>query len=279
MKQIDIHSLDELNYTISATLLHDGIQNAIITTELDTLLADLAIYMMDIGIPTATFHIGDTQLRVGNSQILDADRITIGIYVDGASIEVAGQDTYDYLVYVSDPQQRTIEQLKTTAADFDLDSVPDHLKNEQIRDMFLRTFSLAQKEIDIISPWMNTRVVNPAFIGLMEEALQRGVKIRIQYGLNPGTDAYSWNRSHNSDLIADDLKEQFAPYGDAFRIERKNLHYKLVLCDNLYKLEGSYNYLSFDGDYSNPDQRGEGSPFGRDVAEIERLRKEYFGDD
>jgi hypothetical protein len=60
-------------------------------------------------------------------------------------------------------------------------------------------------------------------------------------------------------------------------IVRDNIHYKLVLCDDLFKLEGGYNYLSFVGDYENEDTRKEGSPYGTQVEEIRYLRKEYFG--
>ena len=60
-------------------------------------------------------------------------------------------------------------------------------------------------------------------------------------------------------------------------ITRDNIHYKLVLCDEKFKLEGGYNYLSFVGDYENKSTRKEGSPFGTQVDEIRFLRKEYFG--
>ena len=83
-------------------------------------------------------------------------------------------------------------------------------------------------------------------------------------------------RSRRSDQVADLLRRRFADKGNQLQIRRDNIHYKLVLCDEKYKLEGGYNYLSFVGNYSEVDLRREGSPFGRDNQEIKHLRKLYF---
>lgn len=158
----------------------------------------------------------------------------------------------------------------------DLDKVPIHLKNSQIRKMFLYAFKVAETEIDIISPWMNAGVIDDQFLSLMDNAFSRGVKIKIIYGLKPNSNDYNLSRSRRSDQMAEMMKTRFADKGDLFSIKRDNIHYKLVLCDEKYKLEGGFNYLSFVGNYDDPDTRHEGSPFGRDVEEIRFLREEYF---
>ena len=151
------------------------------------------------------------------------------------------------------------------------------MKNEQIRKVFLKSFIVAEKEIDIISPWMNFGVVNEKFVELMEKSLKRGVIIKILYGLKPNSSEYNISRSNRSDQVARYLKEYFKKFENQLFIQRDNIHYKLVLCDEKFKLEGGYNYLSFMGDYENSDTRREGSPFGTNIDEIRFLRKEYFG--
>ena len=158
----------------------------------------------------------------------------------------------------------------------DLDTVPLHLQNQEIRKMFLYAFNVAEKEIDIISPWMNRAVVNEDFLNRMSKAMERGVCIKIIYGLEPDSNEYNMMRSRRSDQVADLLRRRFADKGNQLQIRRDNIHYKLVLCDEKYKLEGGYNYLSFVGNYSEVDLRREGSPFGRDNQEIKHLRKLYF---
>ena len=111
----------------------------------------------------------------------------------------------------------------------------------------------------------------------MEDSLSRGVRICIIYGLNPDSSEYNLSRSNRSDQVAKYLRDRFSKYGEMLSIVRDNIHYKLVLCDDLFKLEGGYNYLSFVGDYANEDTRKEGSPYGTQVEEIRYLRKEYFG--
>lgn len=157
----------------------------------------------------------------------------------------------------------------------DWHNYPSHLVNEQINEAFMMAFSVAEKEIDIISPWISENVVNEEFLEIMERTLARGVHIYIRYGIQGGNTKFNTNREEKSKKIAKLMKERFLSYGTAFRIVEDNIHYKLVLCDDKFMLEGSYNYLSFKGDYKNGDRK-EGSPFITDKAEINKQRRRYF---
>lgn len=150
-----------------------------------------------------------------------------------------------------------------------------HLKNEQIRKRFLQAFRIAKEEIDIISPWITTGVVSPDFKKYMKESLERGVKIKILYGLNSNEGDY---REAKSNQVVAELEREFVEYKNngSLVIKRDNIHYKLVLCDEEFKLEGSYNFLSFQGTYTGKDRRREGVHQGRNAEEIRYLREEYF---
>lgn len=277
METIEIKSINELNYSICAWVLRRRARNVLIHCLSNKIIESLEIYMTEIGIPWCVKGLEDAGIRISQdySDINSDDHhIIIADSIDDISTINKMGNVVVFLL--RDITQEEIDSLARTPDTFDINAVPIHLQNDEIRRMFLRSFIIVQDELDIISPWMNFRVVNDSLINLMELALRRGAKIRIIYGLRPSADGYDQARSDRSDMVAARLKEKFARYGDAFRVTRDNIHYKLVLCDEKFKLEGGYNYLSFTGDYSDPETRREGSPFGRDVTEIRFLRKEYF---
>ena len=275
MKSIEIKRIDELGYCISEYILRNRLYNASITCSSSIVLEIIMIYMTEIGIPWELEH-DNQRIHINKKHDDKLHRILIALNTPGSCKE---NDAYDALFFLRDSLQGRMDELVIDPDSFDIESVPLHLQNEEIRKMFLKTFMIAESEIDIISPWMNFSVVNDALINLMRQALQRGVAIKIINGLLPESDEYNQVRSERSDQVAARLKEVFSGFGRSFQISRDNIHYKLVLCDEKYKLEGGYNYLSFTGDYTDPETRREGSPFGRDVDEIRFLRKEYFGND
>ena len=174
----------------------------------------------------------------------------------------------DFLKLKFEQQEETIDK--------NYDRFPIHIKDADIKKAFMMVFDVAEEEIDIVSPWMNRYAVNDVLIEKMEKALNRGVKIRICYGIESDHDSFNQARSERSDEVADFLRERFLDAGLNFRIRRDNIHYKAVICDEKFYLEGSYNYLSFDGDYDMECQRKEGTPFGRDTLYLRTLRQEYF---
>lgn len=148
----------------------------------------------------------------------------------------------------------------------------NHIVNREIRIMFLDTFLTAKDEIDIISPWISDTVVDSQLISVMEDCLKREVKIKILYGIGDASDV----RNIKSDEIAQILKDKFVIYGDLFKIKKSNIHYKLLICDLRYALTGSYNFLSFRGEYDGVDDRQEGADIITNRSEIRNKRIVYF---
>lgn len=147
-----------------------------------------------------------------------------------------------------------------------------YLENEEIREQFLNTFTIAEDEINIISPWMNENVIDNKLVALIANALERGVVIKIIYGIGNKDD----NRSKRSDNIAYKLKRRFNHYGDRVLIKKSNTHIKMLLCDNKYMMMGSYNFLSFRGDYQGDDLRKETVKYQVDSVTIAQERLKYF---
>lgn len=147
-----------------------------------------------------------------------------------------------------------------------------HIVNKEIREKFIDTFRIAEEEIDIISPWMSESVVDSDFIRIMDDCLQKNVKIRILYGIGDDSDY----RNRMSDEIRDKLVKRFQKYGDLFKIRKSNIHYKLLICDFKYLITGSFNFLSFRGEYDGIDDRLEGADIIKTKSEISIRRNKYF---
>ena len=271
---LNANSSKELFYGICSFLMRNGITQGYVYSKSSELLDALGDYMSDIKIPWSYYTDATKKGYVFVDSDVPKEEKNNGVIID------LNDDSHINVIQGRDRVFRiVVHDRNAIYKDLHVreEQVPLHLKNEQIRKMFLKSFVLAQKEIDIISPWMNFGVVNDHFVELMEDALARGVRICIIYGLNPDSSEYNLSRSNRSDQVAKYLRDRFSKYGEMLSIVRDNIHYKLVLCDDLFKLEGGYNYLSFVGDYENEDTRKEGSPYGTQVEEIRYLRKEYFG--
>lgn len=152
-----------------------------------------------------------------------------------------------------------------------------HLKNEEIREKFIYAIENTLYELNIASPWMNDYVVNENLIIKMENCLKRGATIKIVYGIGDYSNrSESCDRDYRSDKVANKLKNRFSCYNDKFKIRKVNSHHKLLICDEHFFLEGSYNFLSFSGEYNKYDVRSEGATYNTDLKIIRDLRKIYF---
>lgn len=158
-----------------------------------------------------------------------------------------------------------------------------HLQNREIRDKFIQAFSDAKYELNIASPWMNNYVVNDKLINKMEKFLLRGGIIKIIYGIEENNSFSNFKRdrnskNENSHRIAEKLNEKFKCYNDSFKIKKVNSHNKLLICDESYYIETSFNLLSFSGEYdeNSNDTRDEGATYSTNIEVIKDLRNRYF---
>ncbi|NLN18721.1 MAG: DUF697 domain-containing protein [Firmicutes bacterium] len=161
----------------------------------------------------------------------------------------------------------------------------DEMKNEpvansEIQDRVFAAFEEAKYEIDIMSPWANFRVAS-GLRSHMERALHRGVTIKILYGLHEKSDRARERLNRTTEVI-ETMRIWFRPYGDRFRArdiaQTRNpsgTHVKLLICDESYYLLGSYNFLSFDGDYQDGG-REEIVELSRNVELLRHYRRLYF---
>ncbi|MCF8567362.1 phospholipase D-like domain-containing protein [Alicyclobacillus tolerans] len=122
------------------------------------------------------------------------------------------------------------------------------LRGRQIREAFLTTFKDAKHRILIISPWMTDQVVDDELINLFKATAKRGVTIHIGWGI-------AKIKKQEDRLPSDDLLLKLAKIKNAeghqavFVHWIGNHHNKEIVVDDKYLLLGSYNWLSYRGDY------------------------------
>lgn len=148
------------------------------------------------------------------------------------------------------------------------------LKNHEIREIFLAALKEAKEEINIISPWITKKVVDADFIRMLEEALKRGVRIKILYGISDPS-SRQYGKPDETVPLAASLVKKFSRYGDLFKMKYGQTHQKLLICDNRYFVDGSFNFLSFKGEFVDG-TRSEGATYSEDLVLIQHKRSAYF---
>ena len=149
------------------------------------------------------------------------------------------------------------------------------LRNEEIRNRLIETINNARYEIDIMSPWMNRYVVDDDFISKLQRAIKRGVTVKIRYGIG-GKYFNEKDRARNerTESVASILRSRLR--SDKLKLIQGNEHSKLFICDDDYYVLTSFNPLSFGGDYSKADQRGEIGELSHDKSNLNTYRKLFF---
>jgi len=182
---------------------------------------------------------------------------------------------YNTLILPQNEQiKKTVE--KDKAKKFKFPAEKRILKDQEIREMFVQALKYAENEIDIVSPWVNRTAVNDEIMGLMKEALERGVLIKIVYGISASKKEKPYDRTIKSDETIEYMQEQFASFGELFRVNKQNTHFKLLICDKTFYVTGSFNFLSFDGNYEKNDTREEGCEYNTDKDTLTDYIKDNF---
>lgn len=128
----------------------------------------------------------------------------------------------------------------------------------------------AQKEIYIQSPWIRYEILN-IYKDKIDEALKRGVKIIIKYGLKPQ------NRFDKAGI--DDKSQEYFNGLDKklFKLKQGNDHSKILICDDEFMIVGSFNWLSFGGEKDRDgDTRGETSTINKNKSEIAKTKEKFI---
>ncbi len=149
----------------------------------------------------------------------------------------------------------------------------EFLQTEQHRAVLEQALCEAQKEIIIISPWMNRRACNDSFCQLVARALERGVRIRIGYGMGRERDTAEAERNLFHVRAVQNALRRYIPEASKHLLEIKETsgtHQKILICDRTFAVTGSFNWLSYVGERDEGYRNELGTLFRR-VNEIADL--------
>jgi hypothetical protein len=113
--------------------------------------------------------------------------------------------------------------------------------------LFSDTLKNVQSRLVILSAFLSTDAVDSIFLSQLENALKRGVKVWIGYGMGKhGNRQQERESSANWSRAETELQNLRKRYKDAFELrDFGDTHEKILLCDNEFVVTGSYNWLSF----------------------------------
>ena len=124
------------------------------------------------------------------------------------------------------------------------------IKTEEHRDLLFHAIGKASSELTLVSAWINTRAFDEELCNLLVDAIERGVFVRIAWGLGAGgrsREAYRNRRKGNEAL---ELLKKRVPREQqtSLVIKLAETHEKFIICDERFCSWGSFNWLSYRGE-------------------------------
>ncbi|UTE74414.1 hypothetical protein M1I95_08160 [Rossellomorea marisflavi] len=153
-----------------------------------------------------------------------------------------------------------------------------HIVNHEIKDMLHHALDNSEEEVCIISPWLGKWILlgGNELMNRFSSLLKRGVRLKIAYGISNHSYQKQDDRNANTEKVAEELQRKFRKHGDLFQLRKVNTHHKLLICDNSYYVQGSYNLLSNKGKFEDPTMWHEGAEYSEDPIMINKLKEIYF---
>jgi len=122
------------------------------------------------------------------------------------------------------------------------------LRSAEIRPFFLKMIREAKKKMLLISPWISDTVVDESLIKSFRQAVQKGCTILIGWGFNVRLE--DEERKPSTELLETLSKIRDDSGLPAIHVQwLGHTHNKEIVVDNRSHLLGSFNWLSYRGDY------------------------------
>lgn len=116
------------------------------------------------------------------------------------------------------------------------------------RQLLIDALTMAKVEIIIISPWIRKDATDQDVIRLIKKAVQRGVMVSIGYGM-PLRSRETKEKYLDKTVAKEFEKIQKGVNGEKLRVKWfGNTHEKILVCDRIFCVLTSFNWLSYRGD-------------------------------
>ena len=158
---------------------------------------------------------------------------------------------HDALDKQSKAEGRRVLRLKKSPKPIDLLEKPTIVRALHVYEhapLLARALKESKERLLIISPWIRADVVNSTFVDLLTGCIDRGVSVKIAFGLGRVD-----RGERDKDAAARSALEGLARTFKNFELIRKgNTHAKVLLVDDEFCVTTSFNWLSFRGDPNQP---------------------------
>lgn len=112
-------------------------------------------------------------------------------------------------------------------------------------EVFDEALRSATTRLVIVSAFISTAVIDRKFISTVSDALDRGVRLWIQYGMGDGDHKEERREWKEAEKALKDLKKKYP--GQVLIDARGGTHEKILICDDRFVAVGSFNWLSYPG--------------------------------
>lgn len=145
------------------------------------------------------------------------------------------------------------------------------IETQDHKKYFIHILKSAKEAVYIQSPWIRKKILD-CYIDYIKETLKRNVTVYIKYGMKPRNRNDKVGIDEDAKKVLDDLSKE---YNDKLKIIKDDDHSKILICDEDYMIMGSFNWLSFGGEFNNTGEiRGETSNVNKNKKSIlEQIKK------
>ena len=136
------------------------------------------------------------------------------------------------------------------------------LKTEEHRPLLLEAIDNAESELTLVSAFVSSEAFDTEIRRKLRQAMTRGVRVRIAWGLGTaGRGAEATRKRTRGENALAPLRQSVSNSSlkDQLIIKRAETHQKFIICDNKFAAQGSFNWLSFRGEFDSgyhADQEG-----------------------
>lgn len=165
----------------------------------------------------------------------------------GILYQLSTSDRTSFAKIQEDDNQELLEEFETAQTEKKITETQT-LSVWETQDKFAEALKTVQSKILIESPWIKRATLK--YIGSIESALKRGVKVIILYGIE-SDDEHHYGTIEKLRNLKNKYPKNFhlihlpTHFEEQRNYKMTGTHRKLVIKDNDYYIQGSFNFLSF----------------------------------
>ena len=155
----------------------------------------------------------------------------------------------DFNNRIKETKQKELKSLLAKQTVNEKTKVIETLRGLDIRTEFLKCFNEADREMIIISPWINDYVVDDAMLKRFQNVVNKGAALYIGWGIAKNIEEQD---KKPSDVLLEKINTivNKEGYPAVYIYYIGNHHDKEVLVDEKYHMLGSFNWLSYRGEHN-----------------------------